>query len=173
MRRQVCRAGQGSAGECRTGWPGEDAGRQGEGRNAGRLRGGQQASIHTSLCTFTVRHETPACPCLTSKSAPTCLTLPHPSPYPPCPATEDDDFLDVHFALDVRCTSDDTISVSSKDLQLDPRHPGACLAGWLAGWGRRSVCLAGWLAGGLAGVRQGGQVGGQICCELGRQRGQC
>lgn len=30
----------------------------------------------------------------------------------------------MHFALDVRCTSDDTISVTSKDLQLDPQHPG-------------------------------------------------
>lgn len=38
-------------------------------------------------------------------------------------AAEDDDFLDVQFGLDVRCTSDDTIAVTSKDLQLDPQHP--------------------------------------------------
>jgi hypothetical protein len=38
---------------------------------------------------------------------------------------DDDDFLDVHFVLDVKCTSDDTISVTSKDLQLDPNCPGA------------------------------------------------
>ncbi|KAL4444006.1 hypothetical protein ABPG75_011743 [Micractinium tetrahymenae] len=38
-------------------------------------------------------------------------------------AADDDDFLDVQLSLDVKCTSDDTISVTSKDLQLDPAYP--------------------------------------------------
>lgn len=38
-------------------------------------------------------------------------------------AGDDDDFLDVTFRLDVKCTSDDTIAVTSKDLQTDPAFP--------------------------------------------------
>ncbi|KAL4430045.1 hypothetical protein ABPG77_004415 [Micractinium sp. CCAP 211/92] len=62
-------------------------------------------------------------------------------------AAEDDDFLDVQLALDVRCTSDDTISVTSKDLQLDPSYPGkggvllppCTQRGCAALWGSRPV----------------------------------
>lgn len=36
-------------------------------------------------------------------------------------AAEDDDILEITFTLDVKCTSDDTLSVTSDDLQLDPR----------------------------------------------------
>ena len=39
-------------------------------------------------------------------------------------AAEDDDLVDIVLRLDVRCTTDDTMSVTSDDLQLDPLHPG-------------------------------------------------
>lgn len=38
-------------------------------------------------------------------------------------ATEDDDFTDVTLSLDVRCTGDETVSVTSNDLRLDPEFP--------------------------------------------------
>lgn len=51
--------------------------------------------------------------------------MPPPPPLPPVlQAAEDDDWIDVTFSLDVRCTSDDTMDVTSDDLQLDPAHPG-------------------------------------------------
>lgn len=35
----------------------------------------------------------------------------------------EDDFMDVEMSLDVKCTSDDTMDVTSNDLQLDNRYP--------------------------------------------------
>ncbi|PSC75301.1 DNA-directed RNA polymerases IV and V subunit 3 [Micractinium conductrix] len=45
-------------------------------------------------------------------------------------AADDEDFLDVNFALDVRCTGEDTLSVTSRDLQLDPHFPDICPVGY-------------------------------------------
>ncbi len=78
---------------------------------------------------------------------PPSTPLLHPHPAPPPASAEDDDFLDVQLALDVRCTSDDTISVTSKDLQLDPSYPGkggvllppCTQRGCAALWGSRPV----------------------------------
>lgn len=40
-------------------------------------------------------------------------------------ATEDDDWTDIEFALNVLCTGDETMSVTSDDLQpLDPQNNG-------------------------------------------------
>lgn len=36
-------------------------------------------------------------------------------------ASEDNDLVDVELSLHVKCTSDDTISITSDDMQLDPR----------------------------------------------------
>jgi DNA-directed RNA polymerase II subunit RPB3 len=40
----------------------------------------------------------------------------------PFEATEDDDLVDITFTLDVKCTTDQTLSVTTNDLQLDPFH---------------------------------------------------
>ena len=68
-------------------------------------------------------------------------------------AEEDEESLDVHLSLDVRCTSDDTMAVTSKDLRLDPKFPGGSGGrvgvgggGLVGGWGwvaRAAVCTAG------------------------------
>ena len=44
-------------------------------------------------------------------------------------AGEDDEVQDVVFHLDVHCDTDDTLSVTSNDLILDPAFPRACV--WL------------------------------------------
>jgi hypothetical protein len=41
----------------------------------------------------------------------------------------DEDFSEVEFTLNVRCTSDDTMEVTSNDLQLDPNHPDVAPVG--------------------------------------------
>jgi DNA-directed RNA polymerase II subunit RPB3 len=38
-------------------------------------------------------------------------------------AADDEDFTDVELRLDIKCTSDETLSVTSDDFILDPRHP--------------------------------------------------
>ena len=38
-------------------------------------------------------------------------------------------FMDVEMTLNVKCTSDDTMEVTSNDLQLDPNHPEICPVG--------------------------------------------
>ena len=38
-------------------------------------------------------------------------------------------FMDVEMTLNVKCTSDDTMEVTSNDLQLDPNHPEVCPVG--------------------------------------------
>ena len=35
----------------------------------------------------------------------------------------------MEFTLSVRCTADDTMDVTSNDLQLDPNHPGVAPVG--------------------------------------------
>ncbi|GAB4818365.1 hypothetical protein N2152v2_005411 [Parachlorella kessleri] len=45
-------------------------------------------------------------------------------------ATEDEDWIDVTFSLDVRCTSEDTMDVTSDDLQLDPMHQDVTPVGY-------------------------------------------
>lgn len=40
-------------------------------------------------------------------------------------ASEDSDLVDITLSLDVHCTSDETLSVTSNDLKLDPQHQGA------------------------------------------------
>lgn len=39
-------------------------------------------------------------------------------------------FMDVEMTLNVKCTSDDTMEVTSNDLQLDPNHPEVCPVGY-------------------------------------------
>ena len=39
-------------------------------------------------------------------------------------ATDDEDFLDINLTLSARCTGEETMAVTSKDLQLDERYPG-------------------------------------------------
>ena len=75
-------------------------------------------------------------------------------------AEEDEESLDVHLSLDVRCTSDDTMAVTSKDLRLDPKFPGGSC-------GRVGVGCGG-LVGGW-GVGVGGGVGwrGRLCARPG------
>ncbi|KAK9804348.1 hypothetical protein WJX72_008349 [[Myrmecia] bisecta] len=41
----------------------------------------------------------------------------------PFESGEDDDWTDVEFHLNVKCTGDDTMDVTSNDIQCDPRHP--------------------------------------------------
>eukprot|EP00887_Chlorella_sp_A99_P007108 scaffold2.g7108.t1 len=50
-------------------------------------------------------------------------------------ATDDADWTDVEFRLDVRCTSDETINVTSNDLRLDPQHPEVRPVGYSGGGG--------------------------------------
>lgn len=45
-------------------------------------------------------------------------------------AADDDDFTDIEFRLDIRCTADDTIAVTSDNLILDPRHPDITPVGY-------------------------------------------
>lgn len=40
---------------------------------------------------------------------------------------DDDDIVDIDLSLDVRCTTDETISITTDDIQLDPMHPGELL----------------------------------------------
>lgn len=50
-------------------------------------------------------------------------------------ATEDDDWTDIEFALNVLCTGDETMSVTSDDLQpLDPQNNGAKGGEGRLGW---------------------------------------
>lgn len=49
-------------------------------------------------------------------------------------ATEDDDWTDIEFALNVLCTGDETMSVTSDDLQpLDPQNNGTSEGGGAIG----------------------------------------
>ncbi len=41
--------------------------------------------------------------------------------------------MDVEMALNVKCTSDETMEVTSNDLQLDPNHPEVCPVGQTLG----------------------------------------
>jgi len=41
----------------------------------------------------------------------------------------ENDFMDVEMTLNVKCTSDDTMDVTSNDLQLDNRYPDICPVG--------------------------------------------
>jgi hypothetical protein len=43
--------------------------------------------------------------------------------------TGDDDFSEVELSLSVRCTSDETMDVTSHDLVLDPAHPDVAPVG--------------------------------------------
>lgn len=45
--------------------------------------------------------------------------------------TGDDDFSEVELSLSVRCTSDETMDVTSNDLVLDPNHPDVAPVGVL------------------------------------------
>lgn len=51
----------------------------------------------------------------------------------PFETEEDDDFTDVEFNIDVTCTTDDTLEVTSNDFQLDPRFPDVAPVGYSAG----------------------------------------
>jgi len=43
---------------------------------------------------------------------------------------DEHDILDITFTLDVKCTTDETLSVTSDDLWLDPDHPSVCPVGY-------------------------------------------
>lgn len=42
---------------------------------------------------------------------------------------DDDEWTDVEMTLNVKCTSDETMDVTSNDLVLDPLHPEVCPVG--------------------------------------------
>lgn len=47
-------------------------------------------------------------------------------------AAEDDDLVDINLSLDIKCNTDDTLSVTSNDLELDPaRKSKFCVQGIL------------------------------------------
>ena len=119
----------------------EDAGEGGPARGRRRVHGGVGACVHVCMGSAEGGHQARAAAAW-RRARPARCAVP--------PRADDEDFLDVHLALDVKCTSDDTISVTSHDLQLDPQRPGA-VGVWGWAWARvfrgRGASRRGWAVG--------------------------